>query len=75
MCLMVRLLDDWETVNEHAHITIGTASKNIKPKESSDLLQRYVEKGASAESSIHELEIEKGMRLEGSVIAVLQQRR
>lgn len=75
MCVMVRLLDDWQTANAHAHITIGTASKDIKPKESNDLLQRYLEKGATAETAIQEMEIAKGTRLEGSVRAVMQQRR
>ena len=75
MCIMVRLLDDWETANAYAHITIGTASKNIKPKESSDLLQRYFEKPSNGETEIREMEIAKGTQLEGSVRAVMQQQR
>ena len=75
MCIMVRLLDDWETANAYAHITIGTASKSIKPKESSDLLQRYFEKSPNGETGIREMEITKGTQLEGSVRAVMQQQR
>lgn len=75
MCIVVRLLDDWETANTYAHITIGTASKDIKPKESSDLLQRYFEKPPNGETEIREMEIAKGTQLEGSVRAVMQQKR
>ena len=73
MCIMVRILDDWQTTNAHAHITIGTASKEVKPKESNDLLQRYLEKGANAETGIQEMEIQKGVKLAGTVRAVLSQ--
>lgn len=75
MCVMVRLLDDWKTANTHAHITIGTASADIKPKESNDLLQRYIEKGANTETGIQEMRIAEGTKLDGSVRAVMQQRR
>lgn len=74
MCIMVRLLDDWQTANEQAHITIGTASKEIKPKESNDLLRMYLEKGANAETGIQEMEIPKGTKLAGTVRGVLSNR-
>ena len=75
MAIMVRLLDDWQTANPQAHITIGTASKDIKPKESNDLLQRYLQQGANADTGIQELDIAKGTKLACIVRGVLQQRR
>ena len=32
--------ESWPTANSHAHITVGTASQDVKPKESNDLLAR-----------------------------------
>ncbi|KAF2276124.1 tRNA ligase-like protein [Westerdykella ornata] len=85
MCFVVRLdgsanlqLDNeadseelvFETVNLVAHITVGTANPNIKPKESNDLLQKWLNEGANEENGIHE-EIVKGhVVLDGSVRGV-----
>ncbi|RKF77546.1 tRNA ligase 1 [Golovinomyces cichoracearum] len=44
MTVVVRLVDKgWECANQVAHITIGTRDKDIKPKESNELLKRWVE--------------------------------
>lgn len=76
MTIVVRLLDEakegWETANNVAHITIGTASKEIKPKESNDLLQRWLKDGTGEETGIHDLVIKGSVLLEGSVRGVLQ---
>ena len=76
MCIVVRLLDAQEKgyplTNAVAHITVGTANQNIKPKESNDLLATWLEKGSGEESGIGELPIEKKVVLEGTVKAVKQ---
>jgi tRNA ligase len=61
----------FETVNPVAHITVGTASQNIKPKESNDLLQRWLNEGSGAETGIGELSVKGNVTLEGSVRGVL----
>lgn len=47
MAIVVRLLPkegaDFETVNRVAHITVGTRDNSVKPKESNDLLARWLE--------------------------------
>ena len=71
MCIVARLLDEgWETVNAVAHVTVGTASADIKPKESNDLLQRWLEHGA--EGGIGEAAIAGHVELQGEVRAVMQ---
>lgn len=45
MAIVVRLVDaedKWRCVNKVAHITIGTRDDGVKPKESNDLLQRWL---------------------------------
>jgi len=73
MCIVARLLDEgWETVNAIAHVTVGTANKDIKPKESNDLLQRWLESGT--ETGISECEIAGHVELHGNVMAVMSAR-
>ena len=73
MCIVVRLLDEgWETANSIAHITVGTADQNIKPKESNDLLQRWMESGS--QTGIADFEVAGYVELCGSVRAVMQGR-
>ncbi|KAI9716447.1 MAG: hypothetical protein M1812_005342 [Candelaria pacifica] len=78
MCVVARLLDaqehGFETVNEVAHITIGTANQNIKPKESNDLLSRWLAMGSSEESGIGEAQIPGKVVLYGTVQAMGQNR-
>jgi tRNA ligase len=61
----------FESVNPVAHITVGTASPNIKPKESNDLLQRWLNEGSGGETGIGELAVKGNVVLEGSVRGVL----
>ncbi|KAL6717882.1 tRNA ligase [Lecanora helva] len=73
MCIVARLLDEgWETANPIAHATVGTANQNIKPKESNDLLQKWLQNGT--ETGIGEFEIEGHVEVQGTVKAVMQQR-
>ena len=73
MCVIVRLLDEgWETANEIPHVTIGTANSDIKPKESNDLLQQWMQLGATG--GIMEQDIEGHVELYGTVKAVMQGR-
>ncbi len=86
MCFVVRLIDsgtgepsdgeanEFKTVNPVAHITVGTASKDIKPKESNELLQRWLQGGSGEETGISEEPVKGHVVLDGSVRAVLQRR-
>lgn len=51
MAIVVRLDDPegkWACVNKVAHITVGTRDDAVKPKESNDLLARWLVEGAGA---------------------------
>jgi tRNA ligase len=61
----------FESVNPVAHITVGTASSDIKPKESNDLLQRWLNEGSGGSTGIGELAVKGNVVLEGSVRGVL----
>ncbi|KAL2262956.1 hypothetical protein VTK26DRAFT_8813 [Humicola hyalothermophila] len=61
----------WECVNRVAHITVGTRDDSIKPKESNDLLARWLEKGSGGDTKIGELLIEGKPLLRGVVRGVL----
>ncbi|KAF2729786.1 tRNA ligase [Polyplosphaeria fusca] len=61
----------FETVNPVAHVTIGTKSPHIKPKESNDLLQRWLNAGSGADTGIYELAVKGNALLDGSVRGVL----
>lgn len=75
MAIVVRLNDQenqgWQCVNSIAHITIGTRDDSVKPKESNDLLQRWVNNGANGETGIEELVFDKKEYIEGFVKGVL----
>lgn len=60
----------WETVNQFPHITVGTASPNIKPKESNDLLEQWRQIGTDG-TGIQELVIGGNVVLDGNVRAVM----
>jgi tRNA ligase len=50
MAIVVRLIDEqgkWECLNQVAHITVGTRDDAVKPKESNDLLGRWLEEGTA----------------------------
>lgn len=71
MCIVVRLLDEgWECTNSVAHITLGTLSPDIRPKESNTLLEKWLEGGSGGETRIEELDIKGNIVLQGTVQAV-----
>ncbi|KAF1817499.1 tRNA ligase [Eremomyces bilateralis CBS 781.70] len=84
MCFVVRLAQTegakagngervaFETVNPVAHVTVGTAAPSIKPKESNDLLKRWLEVGSGNGTGIHEVVVSGFRVLPGSVRGVLQ---
>ncbi|MCJ1424551.1 hypothetical protein MMC29_002439 [Sticta canariensis] len=75
MCIVVRLLDEgWECSNTVAHITLGTASSEIKPKESNTLLEKWLEVGSGGDTGIEEIEIKGNLIFPGTVKAVMQER-
>lgn len=64
--------EGFRTVNPVAHITIGTADAGIKPKESNDLLKKWLQHGTSAKTNIQEVAIPGHVVLRGVVKGVLQ---
>ncbi|KAL1626775.1 tRNA ligase [Neofusicoccum ribis] len=79
MCFVVRLLPnenaeapEFQTTNEVAHVTVGTASKDIKPKESNDLLKRWLQEGSGEETGIRDMMVRGQVVLDGVVKGVLQ---
>ncbi|KAF2093100.1 tRNA ligase-like protein [Rhizodiscina lignyota] len=76
MCVVARLLNEdqgeqWQSVNKVPHVTIGTASSNIKPKESNDLLQKWLSHEGDGDAGFSELVIPGHVVLDGSVRGVL----
>ncbi|KAI0106503.1 fungal tRNA ligase adenylyltransferase [Nemania sp. FL0031] len=74
MAIVVRLLDQedrWTCVNKVAHITVGTRDNTVKPKESNDLLTRWLEVGSGGETGIGERMFEGKPTLKGTVRGVL----
>lgn len=80
MCFVVRLAPGdgeacaWRTVNDMAHVTVGTADASVKPKESNDLLKRWLEGGSGGASGITEMQVKGHVELDGAVRGVLQKR-
>lgn len=73
MAIVVRLLPkevDFETVNKVAHITIGTKDNSVKPKESNDLLAKWLEGGVESNPGMHDIVLEERKTLEGVVRGV-----
>lgn len=62
----------FESVNQVAHVTVGTVNTSVKPKESNDLLQRWLEAGSSEENGIKELKIKGSIVMDGVVKGILQ---
>ncbi|OPB40432.1 tRNA ligase TRL1 [Trichoderma guizhouense] len=72
MAIVVRLFDaenKWECVNKVAHITVGTRDPAVKPKESNDLLAKWLEVGAGNEG-IQEVVFADKPTLKGQVKGV-----
>lgn len=88
MCVVVRLagqvdgVTELKTVNDTAHITIGTADKSIKPKESNDLLVKWLARNNDTtgennnrhdnkQTGIRELLVKGNTQLVGEIKAVM----
>jgi tRNA ligase len=80
MCFVVRIMSDekdqsgmqWRSTNETAHVTVGTVSSDIKPKESNDLLKRWLQYGSGGSTGISEMTIKGHVELPATVKGVLQ---
>lgn len=75
MAIVVRLSDDedkWKCVNRVAHITVGTRDDTVKPKESNDLLAKWLESGANADNKIQDVIFSEKTPIKGEVRPVLQ---
>lgn len=74
MAIVVRLTDEsdkWKCVNQVAHITVGTRDDAVKPKESNDLLAKWLDAGCTEENQIREVAFEDRPVLRGEVKPVL----
>jgi tRNA ligase len=66
--------DTWSCANDIPHVTIGTAEADVKPKESNDLLRRWLEVGAGEGTGIWETEVPNIKVLEGTVGVAMSRR-
>ncbi|CAG8072152.1 unnamed protein product [Penicillium salamii] len=64
---------EWPCANAIPHITVGTASPDVKPKESNDLLRRWVEVGSGGDTGIFEAEV-KGVKVVDGVVGLVMSR-
>ena len=64
----------WPCANPISHITVGTGSVEIKPKESNDLLQRWLRIGSGGDTGIWESEVPGVKVVDGVVNAVLMRK-
>ncbi|KAJ5482304.1 hypothetical protein N7475_001116 [Penicillium sp. IBT 31633x] len=63
----------WPCANSIPHITVGTASPDVKPKESNDLLRRWVEVGSGGDTGIFEVEV-KGVKVVDGTVGLVMSR-
>ncbi|CAK7272328.1 tRNA ligase [Sporothrix epigloea] len=61
----------WTCVNRVSHITVGTRDDSVKPKESNDLLVRWLNEGCTEENGIADVVFEGKPTLHGVVRGVL----
>jgi tRNA ligase len=72
MAIVARLVNgDWECTNDVAHITVGTIRPDVKPKESNDLLKRWLAEGSGDDSGIGEVAIKDRQVVDGVVKGIL----
>jgi tRNA ligase len=77
MAFVVRLhpgegtTEPWQSVNAVPHVSVGTASPNIKPVESNNLLAKWLQEGCGA-NGIKEMMVKGNVEVEGTVKGVLQ---
>ncbi|OJJ49618.1 hypothetical protein ASPZODRAFT_983397 [Penicilliopsis zonata CBS 506.65] len=67
------LQQEWVCANRFPHITVGTAAPEVKPKESNDLLQRWVTGGSGPGTGIWEAEV-PGVKVVSGVVTVVMRR-
>ncbi|CAK7239149.1 MAG: tRNA ligase [Sporothrix thermara] len=63
--------DGWTCVNKVSHITVGTRDNNVKPKESNDLLVRWLDEGSLETNGIMDVVFADKPLLHGVVRGVL----
>ncbi|KAG8625563.1 hypothetical protein KVT40_005964 [Elsinoe batatas] len=63
---------EFRSANRVAHVTVGTGDESIKPKESNDLLARWLEIGSGGDTGIGEVMVRGHVELPGVVRAVMQ---
>jgi len=72
MAIVARIVDEGcECTNQVAHVTVGTRADDVKPKESNDLLKRWIEVGSGDDSGIGEVIIGDRHVVDGVVKGVL----
>jgi tRNA ligase len=73
MAIVVRLIDQenkWYCVSRVAHVTLGTRDSSVKPKESNDMLAKWLESGTGGDSDIKEMVLHERPILQGIIKAV-----
>ncbi|CAG8980435.1 hypothetical protein HYALB_00012922 [Hymenoscyphus albidus] len=71
MAIVARLVDEgWECANDIPHVTVGTRGDDVKPKESNDLLKRWLDHGSGDTTGIGELAIDGRLIVSGTVKAI-----
>lgn len=74
MAIVVRISDEhdeWKCVNRVAHITVGTRDSTVKPKESNDLLAKWLDEGITEGNKIKTVVFEEKPTVVGEVKPVL----
>lgn len=76
MAIVARIVDEgWECSNAVAHITIGTRGDDVKPKESNDLLSRWLSGGSGDATGVGEVSLQERPVLDGTVKTVMSRMR
>lgn len=60
-------LSDFPCANAIPHVTVGTVAPSVKPKESNDLLKRWLEVGSGGDTGIFEAEVPGVKVVEGTI--------
>ncbi|CAI7572191.1 unnamed protein product [Penicillium pancosmium] len=58
---------DFPCANAIPHVTVGTVAPSVKPKESNDLLKRWLEVGSGGDTGIFEAEVPGVKVVEGTI--------
>lgn len=65
---------EWPCANALPHVTVGTVAPQVKPKESNDLLAKWLRIGSSGETGIWEVEVPGVKVVQGSVGVVMSRK-